>query len=128
MKAYEIIMQGAVEGGYVYAAQSIGLFETLDDAKRALEDGVELSSFSLDCWNSFDVFERTFGEFYGNDEPVYSINAKNVEVRFKRNEPSDEELLSLENLSKECDIPMHMLLREYYEGWTVEEIMLTYAG
>lgn len=73
-KVYEIKLFGAVEGGYVYAEQAIGLFPTLDDAKAFLASNPRIY-YWMDSWRKFSVFERVVGAQYDEDEaPVYETD------------------------------------------------------
>lgn len=73
-KVYEIKLFGAVEGGYAYAEQSVGLFPTLDDAKEFLASTPRIYCW-MDSWRKFSVFERVVGVPYDKDEtPVYETD------------------------------------------------------
>lgn len=124
-KVYEIIMHGAVEGGYVSAQQTIGIFPTLDEAKAALSRGFEIDSdlLALDLWSDFAVYERTPGKIYENDRPVFDTTNVNVKFVNDKHNPDYEALIKT---AKELHVPFYWVERAWREGLTIEEIIAEY--
>lgn len=73
-EVYEVIAQGAVEGGYVYAEQSVGICSTLERAIEMAKSEPVDGHMPLDCINRYSVFVRHLDTpFIGiDDAPVFT--------------------------------------------------------
>ena len=71
---YEVIAQGAVDGGYIYAEESLGIFSTLEKAIEFAKSEPWPSNSHLEAIDRYAVFGRELDvAFPEKGKPVFTL-------------------------------------------------------